>query len=231
MPLLAAIFSAMGVFGGYLIGVVIIGVDSGAFWSQMQASVDLREDILNGVIKSVVFGVAVTLIALFEGYDAPPDRRGRFLRGDTHGGHFRARGAGTGLRAHLVHVYRSLIMKRTTVDLWVGVFVTAGVIALFVLALKVGNATTVSASNGYTVFAEFDNIGGLKVRAPVKSAGVVVGRVERIVLDQQKYMANVYHSNRQPLQVPEGQHRLRFSPPGCSASNTSGWRPAAIPQI
>jgi phospholipid/cholesterol/gamma-HCH transport system substrate-binding protein len=82
-------------------------------------------------------------------------------------------------------------MKRTTVDLWVGVFVTAGVIALFTLALKVGNATTVSASNGYTVFAEFDNIGGLKVRAPVKSAGVVVGRVERIVLDQQKFMANV----------------------------------------
>lgn len=76
MPLLAAIFSAMGVFGGYVIGVVIIGVDSGAFWSQMQANVDLREDILNGVIKSAVFGVAVTLIALFEGYDAPPTAEG-----------------------------------------------------------------------------------------------------------------------------------------------------------
>lgn len=76
MPLLAAIFSAMGVFGGYLIGVVIIGVDSGAFWSQMQANVDLREDIVNGVIKSFVFGVAVTLIALFEGYDAPPTAEG-----------------------------------------------------------------------------------------------------------------------------------------------------------
>jgi phospholipid/cholesterol/gamma-HCH transport system permease protein len=76
MPLLAAIFSAMGVFGGYLIGVVIIGVDAGAFWSQMQASVDLREDILNGVIKSIVFGVAVTLIALFEGYDSPPTAEG-----------------------------------------------------------------------------------------------------------------------------------------------------------
>jgi phospholipid/cholesterol/gamma-HCH transport system permease protein len=76
MPLLAAIFSALGVFGGYLIGVVIIGVDSGAFWSQMQANVDLREDILNGVIKSGVFGVAVTLIALFEGYDAPPTAEG-----------------------------------------------------------------------------------------------------------------------------------------------------------
>ena len=76
MPLLAAIFSAVGVFGGYLIGVVIIGVDSGAFWSQMQANVDLREDILNGLIKSAVFGVAVTLIALFEGYDAPPTAEG-----------------------------------------------------------------------------------------------------------------------------------------------------------
>ena len=76
MPLLAAIFRAMGVFGGYIIGVVIIGVDSGAFWSQMQANVDLREDILNGVIKSGVFGVAVTLIALFEGYDAPPTAEG-----------------------------------------------------------------------------------------------------------------------------------------------------------
>jgi len=76
MPLLAAIFSAMGVFGGYLIGVVVIGVDSGAFWSQMQANVDLREDVLNGIIKSAVFGVAVTLIALFEGYDAPATAEG-----------------------------------------------------------------------------------------------------------------------------------------------------------
>jgi len=82
-------------------------------------------------------------------------------------------------------------MKRTTVDLWVGVFVTAGLIALFALALKVGNATTVTASNGYSFYAEFDNIGGLKVRAPVKSAGVVVGRVDGIVLDQQKYLAKV----------------------------------------
>ncbi len=76
MPLLAALFSAMGVFGGYLVGVVLIGVDQGAFWSQMQAAVDVRNDILNGVIKSVVFGVAVTLIAVFEGYDAAPTAEG-----------------------------------------------------------------------------------------------------------------------------------------------------------
>jgi phospholipid/cholesterol/gamma-HCH transport system permease protein len=76
MPLLAALFSAMGIFGGYLVGVVLIGVDEGAFWSQMQAAVDVRNDILNGVIKSVVFGVAVTLIAVFEGYDAPPTAEG-----------------------------------------------------------------------------------------------------------------------------------------------------------
>ena len=76
MPLLAALFSAMGVFGGYLVGVVLIGVDNGAFWSQMQAAVDFRYDVMNGVVKSVVFGVAVSVIATFEGYDAPPTAEG-----------------------------------------------------------------------------------------------------------------------------------------------------------
>ncbi|MDD4912650.1 MAG: lipid asymmetry maintenance ABC transporter permease subunit MlaE [Sideroxydans sp.] len=76
MPLLAAIFSAMGVFGGYVVGVVLIGVDEGSFWSQMQATVDFQHDVMNGVLKSFVFGVAVTVIALFEGFDAPPTAEG-----------------------------------------------------------------------------------------------------------------------------------------------------------
>lgn len=76
MPLLAAMFSAMGIFGGYLVTVVLIGVDEGSFWSQMQSSVDFQHDIVNGVIKTCVFGVAVTAIALFEGYDAPPTAEG-----------------------------------------------------------------------------------------------------------------------------------------------------------
>ncbi|CAB3705033.1 lipid asymmetry maintenance ABC transporter permease subunit MlaE [Trinickia soli] len=70
MPVLAAIFSAVGVLGGYVVGVVLIGVDPGAFWSQMQAGVDVWSDIGNGVIKSIVFGFAVTFIALFQGYEA-----------------------------------------------------------------------------------------------------------------------------------------------------------------
>jgi phospholipid/cholesterol/gamma-HCH transport system permease protein len=76
MPLLAALFSAMGVFGGYLVGVKLIGVDEGSFWSQMQASVDFREDIVNGVIKSFVFGIIISWIAVFEGYDAEPTAEG-----------------------------------------------------------------------------------------------------------------------------------------------------------
>lgn len=72
-----------------------------------------------------------------------------------------------------------------------GIFVVAGLAALFVLALKVGNASTVSTADGYRVIAEFDNIGGLKVRAPVKSAGVVVGRVEDIAFDNQTFRARV----------------------------------------
>ncbi len=76
MPLLAAIFSMTGIYGGYLIGVRLLGVDDGTFWSQMQSAVSFREDILNGVIKSTVFGFAVTAIALFEGYDAVPTAEG-----------------------------------------------------------------------------------------------------------------------------------------------------------
>lgn len=76
MPLLAAIFSAMGILGGWLIGVVVIGVDHGSFWSQMQAAVDFRGDIVNGIIKSLFFGVAVSLIAVFEGFDCHPTAEG-----------------------------------------------------------------------------------------------------------------------------------------------------------
>lgn len=76
MPLLAAVFSAVGVLGGYFVGVGLLGVDEGSFWSQMQANTDWQEDVLNGVIKSIVFGITVTWIAVFEGYDANPTSEG-----------------------------------------------------------------------------------------------------------------------------------------------------------
>ena len=75
-PLLAALFSAIGVMGVHLVGVSMLGVDDGAFWSQMQATIDFQEDIINGIIKSVVFGFVVSWIALFEGYDAIPTSEG-----------------------------------------------------------------------------------------------------------------------------------------------------------
>jgi phospholipid/cholesterol/gamma-HCH transport system permease protein len=75
MPILATLFTAMGVLGGYLVGVQLIGVDEGSFWSQMQGGVDLYDDIGNGIIKSVVFGFAATFIAIYQGYqaDATPE--------------------------------------------------------------------------------------------------------------------------------------------------------------
>ena len=76
MPLLAAMFSMIGVLGGYLVAVPLLGVDDGAFWAQMQANVDFQEDIVNGVIKSFVFGITCTMIALFVGFDAPPSAEG-----------------------------------------------------------------------------------------------------------------------------------------------------------
>ncbi len=76
MPILAAIFSAVGILGGYIVGVQLIGVDEGAFWSQMQGGVDVWNDIVNGVIKSIVFGFAVTFVALYQGYEAQPTPEG-----------------------------------------------------------------------------------------------------------------------------------------------------------
>ena len=76
MPILAAIFSAVGIIGGYLVGVPLIGVDDGAFWSQMQNGVDAMKDVGNGVIKSIVFGVAVSFIALYQGFESKPTPEG-----------------------------------------------------------------------------------------------------------------------------------------------------------
>jgi phospholipid/cholesterol/gamma-HCH transport system substrate-binding protein len=82
-------------------------------------------------------------------------------------------------------------MNRATIDLWVGLFVAIGLAALLFLALKVGNLSSSSMGETYSLKAEFDNIGGLKVRAPVKSAGVVVGRVTDVKFDTESYRAVV----------------------------------------
>ncbi len=76
MPLLAAVFSAVGIIGGWMVGVLMIGVDTGAFWSQMQGGVDVWKDVGNGVVKSIVFGVTVTFVALLQGYEAQPTPEG-----------------------------------------------------------------------------------------------------------------------------------------------------------
>ncbi len=76
MPILAAVFSAVGILGGYVVGVLMIGIDGGAFWSQMQGGVDVWRDVGNGIIKSIVFGLAVTFIALLQGYEAQPTPEG-----------------------------------------------------------------------------------------------------------------------------------------------------------
>ena len=76
MPLLAAVFSAMGVIGGWVVGVLMIGIDAGSFWSQIQGSVDVWRDVGNGIVKSIVFGFAVTFVALLQGYQSQPTPEG-----------------------------------------------------------------------------------------------------------------------------------------------------------
>ncbi|HCJ51623.1 MAG: outer membrane lipid asymmetry maintenance protein MlaD [Gallionellales bacterium CG_4_10_14_3_um_filter_54_96] len=94
-------------------------------------------------------------------------------------------------------------MERTTLDLWVGMFVVAGLAALVALAMKVGNLGTYNVSESYQVYGYFQNIGGLKVKASIKSAGVLVGRVTSITLDTQRYEAKVVMSLDKRYQFPQ----------------------------
>ena len=93
-------------------------------------------------------------------------------------------------------------MERTTLDLWVGIFVVAGIAALVVLALKVGNLSTYNMSETYQLQAHFTNVGGLKPTASVRSAGVLVGRVTSIMLDTERYEAKVTMSIDKRYQFP-----------------------------
>lgn len=104
-------------------------------------------------------------------------------------------------------------MNKTTLDLWVGFFVAVGIVSLSFLALKVGNLSSVSSGDIYRLQAKFDNIGGLKVRAPVKSSGVVVGRIDDIRFDPQAYVAVV------SMAV---DNRYRFPRDTFATINTSG---------
>ncbi len=92
-------------------------------------------------------------------------------------------------------------MNRSTIDLWVGIFVALGLGAILFLSLKVGNLLTTTTREGYHVEAAFSNIGGLKLRAPAKAAGVVVGRVEKIRLDPQTYAKGRRTSDAQMAEV------------------------------
>jgi phospholipid/cholesterol/gamma-HCH transport system substrate-binding protein len=97
-----------------------------------------------------------------------------------------------------------MVMGSKTLDLWAGAFVFAGIVALFMLAFKVGNLSSFSlSSDNYVLYANFENIGGLKVRAPVKSAGVVVGRIAEIRFDNKDYVARVTLSLENRYQFPK----------------------------
>jgi len=125
-------------------------------------------------------------------------------------------------------------MERTTLDLWVGIFVVAGVAALAMLALKVGNLSTYNMSESYQVHAYFTNVGGLKPKASIKSAGVLVGRVTGITLDTQRYQADVEMSLDKRYQFPKdtfakiltsgllGEQYIGLEPGGDSAMLKNG---------
>ena len=133
MPLLACIFNVAGIYGGYLVGVQWLGLDSGVFWSNMQNNIDVVYDVANGLLKSLIFGTAVSLIAVYQGFHC----RGYFACQHAHGGVVRAHGAGVGLYPDGVYVYITAVCVkaaytlrcRTTIGAarFVGIMIRSGV--------------------------------------------------------------------------------------------------------
>ena len=151
MPILAILFSSIGILGAYVVAVLLIGVDAGNFWSIMQSGVDVRRDIGNGIVKSIVFGFICTFVALYQGYEAERDPGGRRARHDAHGRDRLARRADDGLRSDRADVLDAVALHRTarrstgtsmgkkSVEMLVGIFVLLGMAGLVFLALKAAN--------------------------------------------------------------------------------------------
>ena len=173
LPLLTIIFVAVGVWGGSLVGVNWKGIDAGFFWTAMQNAVDWRMDLVNCLIKSLVFAITVTWIALFNGYDAIPTSAG-ISRATTR-----------------TVVHASLAVLGLDFVLTALVFLLVALLAALFVCLKAANVTSIRTEPTYRLYATFDNIGGLKARSPVRIGGVVVGRVADITLDPKTYLPRV----------------------------------------
>jgi len=203
---LAAVFSAVGIIGGWMVGVLMIGVDAGAFWSQMQGGVDVWKDVGNGVVKSIVFGVTVTFVALLQGYEAQPTPEGvsRATTRTVVVASLAVLALDFVLTAMMFSIWWIEVdMQRSKNDVWVGLFVLLGAAAILFLALKSANLLSMNFQTTYNVTARFDNVGGLKRQAAVKSAGVVVGRVDSVTFDDKTFQATVTLALENRFQFPK----------------------------
>ena len=158
MPILAILFSAVGILGAYVVAVLLIGVDAGNFWSIMQSKVDVWRDVGNGVVKSFVFGVICTFVALYQGYETAGHARGRGLCHDAHRRDLVARRAGHGLHAHGADVLDAIASQRNqrtwarrASKPWSACSCCSAWSALVFLSLKAANLGSFSSGDTYTL--------------------------------------------------------------------------------
>ena len=157
----------------------------------MQNAVDWRMDLVNCLIKSVVFAITVTWISLFNGYDAIPTSAGISRATTRTVVHSSLAVLGLDFCADRIDVLGIEFMQTKKNEIWVGIFLLAALLAALFVCLKAANVTSIRTEPTYTLYATFDNIGGLKARSPVSIGGVVVGRVADITLDPKTYLPRV----------------------------------------
>ena len=186
MPLLTLIFNAVAIGGSAIVGVDWLGVDAGGFWGGMQDGVQRWEDIGKGMMKSGVFGVVISWIAVFQGYDSTPTAEGISVATTKTVVYSSVAVLALDFILTLGHVRRLQLIRMRTIEISVGAFVLAAILCLVFLAFRVSGVGVGDTSGGsYVLNAKFDDVAGLRVRSKVSLAGVTIGRVAKIGVDSE----------------------------------------------
>ena len=200
LPLLSALFIVFGLFGGWLIGVQVLGIDHGAFIGGLESAIDFSDDILGSLVKALVFGILIGLVSTYRGYTAAPNVEG--VSRATTGAVVHA-SVGTLIFDYFITaLWGSRLPTSPIRDLLVGAFVLAGIAAIAYLSVQLG-ARAYTGEGGLILTAAFDEVGGLSPRAPVVIGGVTVGQVRDIRLDPEQFRAIVEIDIDAQLKIPD----------------------------
>jgi hypothetical protein len=228
VPLLTGFFISLAIAAGYFEAVHVIGIDGGTFWQTMKDSVDFHDDFLVAFIKAAIFGGASALVGVLRRLPRRADHRRHVGRHHARGGQRLAAGADVQFRPFRPVVQELKTMRGPRLEFAVGAFLLLALASLLVLAIASTNNKWGFGGDTYPLKARFSTIGQLRVAAPVKIGGVVVGSVSDISLDPQRFDSIVTLSIDAATRTCRPIRPRASSPAACWARATWAWRRAGM---